>query len=168
MRASIPAFLVCFSLIACSSSKTVQDTPLDPKLERTYGRGSLTGESGLFSLGKGKEDEAKGSPLGVNSFLWRATLDTLSFMPIASADPFGGVILTDWYEDPQARGERYKVNAIILDKTLRADGVKISVFKQRFEKSAWRDLPTDENLSRSLEDTVLTRARELRIQQLGR
>ena len=78
--------------------------------------------------------------LGVNSFLWRATLDTLGFMPLASADPFGGVIITDWYEDPKTKGERFKVNALILDKTLRADGVKITVFKQRLDaKNIWRD-----------------------------
>ncbi len=157
------SFLV---LSACGSSAPVQDTPQDPKVERAYNRGSLTGDSGLLSLGRGGSDDSKGaSPLGVNGFLWRATLDTLAFMPLASADPFGGVILTDWYEDPQAPGTRYKVNALILDKTLRADGVKITVFKQRIDKGAWRDLPADENLGRRLEDTVLTRARELKIKQ---
>src|SRR5579862_8835017 len=72
--------------------------------------------------------------LGVNSYLWRATLDTLSFMPLVSADPFGGVIITDWYEDPKTPGERFKVNALILDKSLRADGVRITVFKQFSDK----------------------------------
>ncbi len=113
---------------------------------------------------------AASNPLGVNSFLWRATLDTLAFMPLISADPFGGTprILTDWYEDPQKPGERFKVNALILDKTLRADGVKLTVFKQKLDKGSkngWRDQQVDSTLARQLEDTILTRARQLKIAQ---
>lgn len=140
--------------------------PKDNRYERIESRGRLTGEDGWTILGGEKDDESGGSgKIGVNSFLWRATLDTLSFMPIASADPFGGVILTDWYEDPQTPGERYKVNALILDKKLRADGVKLSLFKQKIGKNGWRDVAVDKTLARQLEDTILTRARELRIAQ---
>jgi hypothetical protein len=85
-----------------------------------------------------------------------------------SADPFGGVIITDWYEDPKTQGERFKVNVLILDKTLRADGVKITVFKQVMDKGAWRDKKVDDKLARTLEDTILTRARQLRVSQLGK
>ncbi len=84
-------------------------------------------------------------------------------MPLVSADPFGGVIITDWYEDPKTPGERFKVNALILDKTLRADGVKITVFKQFSDKrGGWRDQQADDKLERSLEDTILTRARQMK------
>lgn len=156
-------------LAACAEVELEQNAPKDHRDTRRENRGSLTGDGGLFSLGGGGRDEAaKGSPLGVNSFLWRATLDTLSFMPLASADPFGGVIITDWYEDPQTPGERYKANALILDKTLRADGIRVTIFKQRMEGGNWRDLPVDERLGRKLEDTILTRARELRIAQTDR
>lgn len=132
-------------------------------------RGKLTGDGGLLSIGGsgGNDAESGGgsSPIGVNSYLWRATLDTLSFMPLVSADPFGGVILTDWFEDPKTVGERFKVTAIILDKTLRADGIKIKAFKQKQEKGIWRDQAVDETLSRQIEDTILTRARQLKIAQ---
>ncbi len=134
------------------------------KLDRRDSRGKLTGEEGLTVLGgSNKDDEAAKSGIAVNSYLWRATLDTLSFMPMASADPFGGVILTDWYEDPNAKGERFKVNALILTKTLRADGIKLSVFKQKLEGNNWRDQPVDTALARKMEDAVLARARELKI-----
>jgi uncharacterized membrane protein len=90
-------------------------------------------------------------------------------MPLASADPFGGVILTDWYEDPATPGERYKVNALILDRQLRADSLKVTVFRQKKDKKGeWADAPVDASMSRKLEDTVLTQARKLRIAQLGR
>src|SRR5882757_1686345 len=85
------------------------EAPVNSHLALQESRGSVTGGAGLLSMG-GK-DKNGGPGIGVNSFLWRATLDTLSFMPLASADPFGGVIITDWYEDPKARGERYKATA---------------------------------------------------------
>lgn len=133
--------------------------------------GKLTGQDGLISFGgPEKEEGAEGgaSPIGVNSFLWRATLDTLAFLPLASADPFGGVILSDWYEDPQAAGERFKVNVLIMDRQLRATSLKITVFRQvKTPAVQWADAPVDATLGRKLEDTVLTRARQLRVAQLG-
>jgi hypothetical protein len=105
----------------------------------------------------------------VNAFLWRASLDTINFIPLVSADPFGGVIITDWYENPKTPGERFKVNILILDRTLRADGVKVTVFKQLSDKrGGWRDQQSDPKLERSLEDTILTRARQLKIAQPGK
>lgn len=132
-------------------------------------RSTIFGEGkGLSArlFGDGEEEEGKaGSGIGVNSFLWRASLDTISFMPVASADPFGGVILTDWYENPETPGERFKMNVYILDRQLRADGLRVSVFKQKLDKSGWRDLAVSEKLSLDVENTILTRARELRVQQ---
>ncbi len=171
MPSRLYACLACFLLAACAdvkNAKLEQNVPQETKVDRAYSRGSLTGEDGLLSMGGSSKNNNDGGALGVNSYLWRATLDTLAFMPLASADPFGGVILTDWYEDPAAPGERYKITALILDKSLRADGIKISVFKQKMQNGTWRDQKSDESLSRRLEDTILTRARELRITQLGR
>lgn len=158
-------------LNACDNYGTASgervSAPLDNEKARRESRGKLTGEDGWDILGSSDKDENSGgtSGIGVNGFLWRATLDTLSFMPIASADPFGGVILTDWYEDPKVPGERYKVNAVILDKRLRADGVTVSLFKQQMQKGIWRDIATNDSLARQLEDTILTRARQLKISQ---
>ena len=101
--------------------------------------------------------------LSVNSFLWRATLDTLSFMPLASADPFGGVVITDWHNNPQAPAERFKVVAYILDKDLRVGALRVSVFRQEQSTTGiWTDAVTDENVHIQLETTILSRARELR------
>ena len=140
-------------------------TPVDTKDRLKAERGKLTGEDGftLFGGGGKKQDD---SPIGVNSYLWRATLDTIAFMPLASADPYGGVIITEWYEDPQAKGERFKANVRILDKTLRSDGVKLTLFKQkRDSKGEWHDAPVEPKLARDLEDTILTRARQMRVAQ---
>lgn len=170
MRRLLPLVLVGFSLSACSIF-TGGDTSSFPKTDEDRikeRQGRVTGEEGLIIGGASEKDKEAGkNPLGVNSFLWRATLDTLAFMPLVSADPFGGVIITDWYEDPENPGERFKVNALILDRQLRADSLKISTFKQTKSGDSWQDAAVDPSMGRKLEDTVLTRARQLRVKQLG-
>ena len=105
--------------------------------------------------------------LGVNSYLWHAALDTLSFMPLSSADPFGGVIITDWYIAPNAPEERLKVTIYILDRNLRADGLKVVVFRQTRANGAWNDVAPSPETAHKLEDAILTRARELRLATLN-
>lgn len=157
-------------LVGCDALKDgVSDTPMNTEDARRAERGKLTGEDGFNLLGGSDGGKESGARLGVNSYVWRATLDTLSFMPFVSADPFGGTILTDWYEDPATPGERFKVNALILDSTLRADTVKITLFKQAYdEKAGWRDIKVNPELAHKLENTILTRAREMRVNQLNK
>ena len=100
---------------------------------------------------------------GLNSFLWRASLDTISFMPVSSADPFGGVIITDWYSDSEAPNERFKLNVYILGRALRADGVRVAVFRQILSsQGGWRDVTINDDTATKIEDSILTRARQLR------
>ncbi len=105
--------------------------------------------------------------MGVNEFLWRATLETLNFMPMENVDPFGGVIATDWYASPQAPDERFKANVYILDTNLRADALKVSIFKQVRSANGWNDASTDADTARTIENSILTRARELYIATAG-
>ena len=105
-----------------------------------------------------------GAGINVNSYLWRATLDTVSFMPLASADPFGGVIISDWYSPPDTPNERFKINVFILGRDLRADGVKASVFHQKRDGNGqWADAPVDQKTGTDLENAILARAREIRL-----
>lgn len=170
---ALPSLLALMLVCACSLFPRADENQSYPKADIDARRnrvGKLSGDEGIVLGGAADKDKESGkNPLGVNSFLWRATLDTLAFMPLQSADPFGGVILTDWYEDPQAQGERFKVNALILDRQLRADSLKITVFRQKKSGAGqWADAASDTNLAHKLEDTVLTRARQLRVAQLGR
>lgn len=165
MKKILLAALAILTLSACGTDIKTEPagTPMTREDAARASRGKITGEEGWAILGGKDKESSSGGAIGVNSYLWRATLDTISFMPLTSADPFGGTIITDWYEDPKTTGERFKVNALILDKTLRADGVKIQVFKQKLLKGGWRDQPVDAKLARALEDTILTRARELKV-----
>jgi hypothetical protein len=99
----------------------------------------------------------------VNTFLWRASLDTIAFMPLASADPFGGVIITDWYSPPESPKERFKMSLFIMDRALHADGIRVSVFRQsQGNGGEWSDQPVNPKTAIELEDAILTRAREMR------
>jgi hypothetical protein len=124
-------------------------------------------DSPLFSFGKGSQQQDGGGALGVNAFLWRGALDTLSFMPLASADPFGGVIITEWYQPPTDTSERFKATAYILGRQLRADGIRVQIFRQVQQGGQWVDTPVSATTSADIENKVLARARELRTQVAG-
>lgn len=121
---------------------------------------------GIFSRGA---DSGQGGPaqIGVNGYLWRASLDTLAFMPLASADPYGGVIITDWYAAPEAPGERFKATIYILDTRLRADGLNVEVFKQVAVGGVWTDAAPSPQTETDLENAILTRARQLRLANIN-
>ena len=153
---------LCLSLGACahspdkvaSASTTLPTTDEDPKLPL----------SGLFGGGHSKAASYNAQTgIGVNAYLWRASLDTISFMPLASADPWGGVIISDWYANPQKPDERFKTTVYILDSRLRADALNVSVYKQTLTNGQWVDADVSEQTQLDIENAILTRARELHL-----
>lgn len=129
------------------------------------GRSSSNNDSAGGGGGKGGGPAA----IGVNSFLWRASLDTVSFMPLASADPFGGVIITDWYSPAETPNERFKLNVLILGRELRADGLRANIFRQKRDANGqWADAPVDQNTGTDIENAILTRARQIRLSAASR
>src|SRR5579859_5675119 len=135
LRPWVAPLLGAFALIACSYAKP---NPTPPNFTGQGGPGDTTtsrlgGDESGFILGGSKKSDSSGgggAGIGVNAFLWRGALDTLSFLPLTSADPFGGVIITDWYSPADANGERFKATAYILGRELRSDGIRVSVFRQ--------------------------------------
>lgn len=105
--------------------------------------------------------------IGVNSYLWRAALETVSFAPLLQADSNGGVIVTDWYANPSNPGERVKVTVTILDSDLRADALRVAASRQVAQSGAWVDAPVQAATVQKLEDIILTKARELRRQAIA-
>ncbi len=100
--------------------------------------------------------------IGVNAYLWKAAIDTVSFAPLVQADSNSGVIITDWYSQPQAPGERIKLTITILDQELRADALRVAASRQVNQNGAWVDAPVTAATVQKLEDIILTRARDLR------
>jgi hypothetical protein len=140
-------------------------SPGDPSTNRLGGEDSGT----IFGIGKGaKKDQANGggggSGIGVNAFLWRGALDTIAFMPLSSADPFGGVIITDWYTPPGTSGERFKATIYILSRDLRSDGVRVNIYRQVLQNGQWVDATVADSTVADIENKVLARARHMREQ----
>ncbi len=124
--------------------------------------GGAEGADGFTHFGTATAGGVSG-PTAVNGYLWRASLDTVSFMPLASADAYGGVLITEWYAPPETPAERFKVNIFVTGPQLRPDALRAVVFRQtRDATGAWLDAAVDPSTARGLEDTVLTRARQLR------
>jgi len=137
--------------------------------ERREALGDTSEETFIGNLFKGLMDkkESNISGIEVNPFLWRATLDTLSFMPLESADPFGGVIITDWYSNSETSTEKFKIIAYIMGKKLRVDAIKVSIFKKiKNSDNEWVDKKTNNALKNKIEDAILTNARKYKIENI--
>lgn len=165
--------LILLSFIVTSCGEDVQTGPvhedstaypLANKYDRRRERGSLL-QGGSWFFGDLKKDSAQvgGGLGGVNSYMWRAVLDVISFMPLQSADAVGGVVITDWYEDENTPNERIKANVLISSNELRADALRVKLFKQTYSGGRWKDADVSDELERKLEDKILTRAREIKI-----
>ena len=126
--------------------------------------GTFLGDMFKGLTGVGDKKKTGGVGIGVNAYIWRASLDTLSFMPLLSADPFGGVIITDWYSNLETSKEKFKIVAYILGTELRVDAIKISVFKKiKVEDGDWVDTKNSQILQNKIEDAILTKARKYKI-----
>jgi len=159
----IYTLLAALLLTACEGIVTERADVEDPDDRRKKSAGKLFGDITLIGPDRGADTDGA-SGIGVNGLLWRASLDTLSFLPLASADPFGGVIITDWYSPPESPNERFKVTAYILGRQLRSDGVRVAVFRQELATGrGWVDSKVEDQTGPKLEGAILSRARELRI-----
>ncbi len=123
----------------------------------------------LAACGGGSKDRPKAdlaaskiTTIGVNSYLWRASLDTISFMPLVQTDSSGGVIVTDWYANPSSPNERMKLTVSILDQDLRADALRVAASRQVLQGGQWVDAPVAAATVQKLEEIILTKARDLR------
>lgn len=163
--------LVCSALTillgGCDKDLAPQDgqqAPLGREETRKTNFGKLFGDNFLF-FGESKKFDANASTgMRVNPYLWQAALNVLSFMPLASADSSGGIIITDWYSAPDMQNERVKVTATINDRKLRADALNITIHKQvKGKNGTWSNVAVSPEIVTEMEDIILTKARELRI-----
>ena len=163
---------IAAALLLCACGGDVVHEYPQPGRQRGEQYGEQTGLFGpgglvLFGGAAGDAEGGSGLGIGINSFLWRAALETLAFMPLAAADSFGGVIITEWYSPPEAPDERFKATVYILDRRLRADGLRVAVFRQRRDGGGqWREAAVGDGTAVDIENAILTRARELRIAAL--
>ena len=151
LRATRPV-LIASSLLALSACQWVQED-----LAKGLNYGKSPDQTKTADLAASKV-----TTIGVNSYLWRAALDTVSFMPLLQTDSNGGVIVTDWYVNPNSPGERMKLTITILDQDLRADALRVAGSRQIIQNGQWVDAALAAATVQKLEDIILTRARDLR------
>jgi len=164
--ASLAVLAACSMFQAEYPDKQSGDTNPHPwnsmKNDSVFGDGGIS----LLSWGNSGKNDGGGGPsgsqIGVNAYLWRASLDTLAFLPLISADPFGGTIITDWYSPQESPAERFKMSVYITDRDLHADGIHVSVFRQTKSGNDWADAAVTAKTQGEIENAILTRARELR------
>ena len=151
-------------------SGTVFDPALNKEVAMRDAENRLRTGGGLFGkksgLGFGtKEGNNAVSSIGmpINPYLWKGSLETISFMPLSSADPFGGIIITDWYSDGQTINERCKINIFIKGLELKTSNLKVNTFCQSFENNRWIDLPTSASQSAQLENAILNKAKRIKL-----
>jgi hypothetical protein len=165
---AIAAVLVAAGLVlgGCNSTPKAPPGPREAEQARQDEGGGfrIPGFGGGNTNRDVTEERVEG--IGVNSLLWRASLDTISFMPLATTDPYGGVITTEWYNNPEVINERFKVSVFILDTRLRADAVKVSVSRQNLTANGWMEGAVSADTGLAIENAILTRARQLRLANL--
>lgn len=159
-------FAFSTGIMGCSRSPDIQrsDELPDRRNQKFEDMGKLFGDDAL-KFGGDRSDPERTTGIGVNSFLWRASLDTISFIPLQSADPFGGLIITEWYSPQDNPRERVKVHILILGQVLRTDALRVKIHKQIKESPGgdWHDVDSSGETVVELENTILTRARQLRV-----
>lgn len=181
-HSGVRAFLIvsasCTLIAGCSGDYGASPEDVaSAERTRDYDPGdSVFGDGGLSlsriasgeAFGGGVGPNAGGSSLPVNKFLWRGALDTLQFLPLASTDPFTGVIATEWGTNPERPNERFKVTAYMVNSQLAASSLKVAVFREtRDDGGPWVPAPVSAETARKLEDAILTRARQLRIAEIN-
>ncbi|MEL6980392.1 MAG: DUF3576 domain-containing protein [Pseudomonadota bacterium] len=169
-RLLVAAALI-FGVVGCESlgietreaSSTRNFEPGDSQSPLDGERGSIFGDDGIGLDILGGGDETAGAQLPVNKYLWRGAIETLSFLPLTSTDPYGGVIISDWSAAPENESERFKVTTYITSAALKPQSLNVVVNRQtRSDAGQWVTAPVSGDTARSLEDAILTRARQLR------
>ena len=156
--------LVALLTAGCQNVDKESKTPVEKDDKRKLGFGSIAGED-FLTFGGPKKNTGSANSLVINSYLWQASLQTLEFLPLTSIDATGGVIVTDWYSTSGAPNERVKVCVYIVSNVLRADAIKVVVYKQiRAANGNWVHAASSAQTATDLENIILTRARQLRMQ----
>ena len=164
MKKILTVLSVASAVFLTACDKNYKPEPYRTKEDKERAEhGSIFGEQGLKLFSS--DNNADSGGIGVNAHLWRASLETFKFIPLTQTDPFGGIIISDWYSDEKSPNERIKVNIFIMDTVLRADAIRVSLFKQTFKNGQWVDSAVNKDVNRKLENKILYKAREIRISE---
>ena len=149
------------------NSATDKELALSDAQNRLMTGGGLFGKKAslnLFENNNNSENTSAGIiGMPVNPYLWRASLNTIDFMPLSSTDPFAGTIITDWYTAETNLGERCKLNIFINGKDLKTNNLKVSSFCQTLKNNQWVNIPSQIEENIKLENVILNEAKKLKL-----
>ena len=139
---------------------------MDDAQNRLITGGGLFGKKASINL-LGDENDSQQTSVGmglpINPFLWRASIETINFMPLASTDPFAGTIITDWYTAENSFGERCKLNIFINGADMKTENLKVSSFCQSLKNNQWVNSPSNSENNTRLENAILNKAKKLKL-----
>ena len=162
------SFILLILITGCEGMSVDRSYP-DPLARKKTTKGKLFGEEGitLFNSKEKKQSQSNTiAGMSLNKYLWRASLDVISFIPLISADPFGGTIITDWYTPTGTSGERFKLNIFILDEKFSVNSLKVSAFSQKKNSNGvWIDSSTSPNFQVNIENAIFSRARQIKFNE---
>ncbi len=159
----IAVLAICSSLCACSKLNVKNDYPKTRQQKEEDRIGKLTGNGLTFGKGN-SESSSVSNQMNINTYLWRASIDQVNFMPLNSTDSLSGTIVTDWYSINDNSKERYKVNIYIFGKELASNALKVSVYKRIIrDNGSWSNQYQDLNLAEKIKTKIIERARELKV-----
>ena len=162
MKHVVKLFLILLVISSCSSSNSNMKNPITGE-KPTPGLFSKDSKKGISLKEIFDFKNKKGISTNVNAYLWRASLNILSFAPLISTDALGGTIITDWYVNKKIKNERLKVMAIIKTAELKSNGISVKVHVQKFKDGSWSETFTNKELEANIENNILNEARNLRI-----
>ena len=116
-----------FLLNSCANRGDARKSPPDPKLRV---KRNLEEGKGFRVMSGLKKSGSTNYEFASSNELWRASLDTIDFMPLASVNYSGGIIITDWYSNDQNSNENIKISIRFLTNEIRSDALNIKVFKK--------------------------------------
>ena len=144
------------------------DVALRDAENRLASGGGLFGKGGLsldfLDDKKDKNQISNSVSMPINTYLWRGALETINFMPLSSADPVGGTIITDWYSTTENQNERCKLNIFIMGTRLNVENLKVTSFCQEFKNQIWVNKKIDKENNVKIENAILNKAKKLKIQ----
>ncbi len=157
--------LLCIILCACSQTNVSHDDEFITKNRKHYhGFGKILGDKSLTLNQKISKLSPTTQSMATNNVLWKAALDVISFMPLKHTDPISGIILTEWYINPDNKNEKLKIDIKINSNNVRVDGLKVSVFTQKYVNGKWSFASQASNLSEIIEDKIINKAKELNLE----
>ncbi len=166
MNKNIKLFFAAIFIVFSMGNNIIlaDDYPKSEQEQKWDEVGSIAGEEGLvFRPGRIKNESTKAAGCSINKYLWQASINTLSVIPLASADSNGGVIITEWYSPPATPNFRFKINIFIKDDVIHPDAIEVKVFEEVLKNKQWVMNENTSNLAITLEDKILRRAREIYI-----